>query len=130
MLFLEGYDQGHVIIPRWIIRDKGMPFCFTARIAPELDLILQLAVMVAVVQDCFHFRDQRAILLDHRGWGWGLLSAPWELVFAAPNKGFNLFYVENWMHLAKGGWQLQLYVKAQLRKLIQVTFGDCKRSKH
>jgi hypothetical protein len=100
MLFLEGYDQGHVIIPRWIIRDKGMPFCFTARIPHKLDQILQLAVMVAVVQDCFHFRNQCAILLDHRGWG--LLAAPWKLVFAASNKRFDLLYVEDWVDLSQG----------------------------
>jgi hypothetical protein len=107
---LEGYYQGHVIIPRRIIRDKGMPLGFTTRIPYKLDQVLKLSMVVAMVQNSFHFRDQRAILLDHRGWG--LLSAPWELVFAAPNKGFNLFYVENWMHLAKGGWQLQLYVRS------------------
>ena len=100
MLCLEGYYQVHIIIPRRIIRDKGMPLGFTTRIAPELDQILQLAVMVAVVQDCFHFRNQRAILLDHRGWG--LLGAPWELVFAASNKRFQLFYVEDWVDLSQG----------------------------
>jgi hypothetical protein len=119
MLCLEGYYQVHIIIPRRIIRDKGMPFCFTTRIAQELDQILQLAVLVAVVQDCFHFRNHFPILL-----------APWKLLSTAPNKGFKLFHVENWMNLAKGGWQLQFDIEAQLRKLIQVAFGDGKRSKH
>ena len=128
MLFLEGYYQVHVIIPRRIIRDKGMPFCFTTRIAQELDQILQLAVLVAVVQDCFHFRDHFSILLYDSCWG--VLVSPWELLSTATNKRFQLFHVENWMDLAKGGWQLQFDIEAKLRKLIQVAFGDSKGSKH